>query len=358
MVETKAVALRSKVAHDLESVQTELMAMRDKAHILTPFCRSAVPYIPEGWNVFIHQYTISLVQEEKDGKKEFKDGEVYLIPDTGRLALTKIGLWRLEQLAGVSWEDPKTGRSTIVRIDDGKDSLVCRYQATGYIRDIDGQVRSQSDGFGYDLRDDSPQAQSMTSKPKQLAQVRRNIEQQTITKAKLRVLRGLLGVQSSYKPHELLKPFVVLRMVFNIDAIDPAIKNRLVTIMAAKQMGIEKEVFGLMKMEADQAKQLEAAMNPAMPAPLPPVVEPLQLNDPSGAPEPTDVEPYIEPEETDSDRDYWIKRDQQIERIAKLYLSKKGKTREELSPGKPPLTMLPDAELTAIEQAFMNLPNL
>lgn len=350
MAETQAVALRSKVIHDLENVQKELLAMRDKAHILTPFCRSSVPYIPEGWNVFIHQYTISLAQDEKG---EFKDGEVYLIKENGRLALTKIGLWRLEQLAGVTWEDPKTGKSTIVRIDDGKDSLVCRYQATGFILDIDGQRRSQSDGFGYDLRDNSPQANALSDKPKNLARLRQNIEQQTITKAKLRVLRGLLGVQSSYKPNDLLKPFVVLRMAFNIDAIDPTIKNKLITIMAAKQMGIEKEVFGLMQLEADQARQLEA-MNPTPPPPLPPVVEPLKL----GEPGPIDDEAsYLEPDE-DADRMYWAARDAQIERITKLYQSKKGKSRDELSPGKPPLRDLPDQELTAIEDALSQLPNL
>lgn len=352
MAENQALTLRSKVTHDLAIIQQDLLAMRNQAHILTPFCRSSIPYIPEGWQVFIHQYTLSLEHNEK---MEFKDGEIYYIRENGQYALTKIGLWRLEQLAGVTWEDPKTGKSTVVRIDDGKDPLICRYQATGYIRDIDGQLRSQSDGFGYDLRDDSPQSRALSEKPKNLARLRQNIEQQTITKAKLRVLRSLLGVKSSYKLEELQKPFVVLRMAFNIDAIDPAVKNKLVTIMAAKQMGIEKEVFGLMAMEADQARQLEAAMsNMQLPPPTTQVPVNQTLVDENPVPEPAPESPSDE----DIEREYWIKRDQQIERISKLYLAKKGKSREELSPGRPPLIQLPDSELSSIEDSLSKMPDL
>jgi hypothetical protein len=274
MASNQSLVLRSSVFHDLETVQKELTAARDRAHILTPFCRSSVPYLPEGWNVFIHQYLIST---KTNAKGDYVDQELYPIKGTRKVGLTKIGLWRLEQLAGVSWEDPKSGKSTIHRVDDGKNSHVCRYQATGYIRDIDGQVRSQSDGFGYDLREDSPQAVSMVGHPEQLAKARQNIEQLTITKAKLRVLRGLLGIQSSYFPEELEKPFVVLRMAFNIDAIDPAIKSKLITIMAAKQMGIENELFKVMRLEADTASQIDAAQNPQLPEVPPPVALPLPI---------------------------------------------------------------------------------
>jgi hypothetical protein len=345
MASNQALALRSMVTHDLETIQNELMAARDKAHILTPFCRSAVPYLPQGWNVFIHQYTISRKQNDKG---EYIDQELYPIKGTRKVGLTKIGLWRLEQLAGVSWEDPKTGASTIHRVDDGKDSHVCRYQATGYIRDIDGQIRSQSDGFGYDLREDSPQALGMAGHPEQLAKLRQNIEQQTITKAKLRVLRALLGVQTSYYPEEMDKPFVVLRMAFNIDSIDPANKNKLLTIMAAKQMGIENELFKVMRLEADTASAIEAAQNPQFPEPMPPVALP--------PPNTTPLE-ELDPDEI-AEREYWKQRDAQIERITKYYLSKKGKTREELSPGRPGLSELNDGELKAIEDSFSKLPDL
>jgi hypothetical protein len=348
---SQAIALRTVVAHDLAIVQKFLVEVRDKAHILTPFARSNVPMIPNGWDVYFHQYKIS-TRSEKDAKGYtiYPDQEVYNIQGTPRLALTKIGLWRLEQLAGVTWEDPRTGVSTVRRTDDGKDMYVCRYQATGYIRDIDGQIRSASDGFGYDLRDGSPQALAKTEK--ELPKVRQNIEQLTITKCKLRVLRSLLGIQSSYTIADLEKPFIVLKMQFNIDKIDPEIKKKLDTIMAAKQMGIEKELFGLMQVEAESMRRLTESITEP-PAALPPVSGPVDL---PGVVDPVTGE-YEDPDEIEQKK-YWAEREALVKSIEVLYLAKKGTTREILSPTKPPLTGLNDSDLTEIEKALSALPDL
>ncbi len=337
---SQAIATRSVVAHELETVQRFLTEARNRAHILTPFARSNVPYIPDGWDVYFHQYKIST---ERDDKGDFPDGEVYAIKGTPRVALTKIGLWRLEQLAGVSWEEPRTGKSTITRVDDTNDSRVCRYQATAYIRDIDGQLRFQSDGFGLDLRDDSDQAKART--PNQLAKDRQNIEQVTITKCKLRVLRALLGVQSSYKPEELQKPFVVFKMQFNIDRMDPDIKKKLDTVMAAKQMGIEKELFGLLQAQGASAQGLiDAISTPAKP--------PLEVHPPLDLPPVTDPIPPAEDPDEAAERKYWTQRQETIAHIELLYKAKKGKSRAELSPTKPPLKDLTDADLAEIEKAL------
>jgi hypothetical protein len=349
---SQAIAIRSVVAHELEFVQRFLTEARNTAHILTPFARSNVPMIPDGWDVYFHQYKISTeVAKDTEGKPYYKDGEIYAIRGTGRVALTKVGLWRLEQLAGVSWEDPRTGVSTIHRMDDGKDCHVCRYQATGYIRDIDGQIRTESDGFGYDLRDGSPQAVAMT--PKELPKARQNIEQLTITKCKLRVLRGLLGIQTSFKLEELEKPFVVLKMQFNLDRMDPEIKKKLDTIMAAKQMGIEKELFGLMRVEAESVRNFSDSLAP-QPGP-----RGLEVHPPLNLP--TVSDPVIDDQERADEQaqlQYQQERSDQILRIDGLYQTKKGMPREKLSPDKPPLKELSDSDLTQIEDALLKLPDL
>jgi hypothetical protein len=359
---SQSIAKRSVVARNLETVEAVLQAARKFGHILTPFCRSAIPQIPNGWDVYFHQYTLDLQQDQKGN---FLEKEVYRIEGTSDYALTKIGLWKLEQLAGVSWEDPNTGRSTIRRVDEpmkdenGREFYhphICRYQATGYIRDIDGQIRTSSDGFGYDLRDGSPMAESLKDKPKQLAQLRKNIEQQVLTKAKLRVLRSLLGLKSSYKLDELKKPFVVLKMSFNLDTLDPEVRKQLDTIQAAKQMGIEKELFSLWTgKESNQLRQIDTDIKTKSLPVQPPVVEPLEL--------PAVAEPELElPEDggtTDEEINaYYDAREAQIARIEELYLAKTGKTREQLSPDKEPLEMLQESELKAIEDALSKKPDL
>ena len=355
---SQSIAKRSVVAHNLESVEKILQVARQHGHILTPFCRSEVPNIPNGWDVYFHQYTVSLEYDDKERK--FVDGEVYYVEGTRDLALTKVGLWKLEQLAGVSWEDPKTGVSTIRRMDDRKDPYVCQYQATGYIRDIDGQIRSSSDGFGYDLRDNSAFAQSLKEKPKALLQLRKNIEQQSITKAKLRVLRSLLGIKSSYKMDELKKPFVVLKMSFNLDTLDPEIRKQLDTIQAAKQMGIEKELFSLWtSKESNQLRDLDSDIKTQSLPVQPPVAEPLALPD-VGNPAINDSIP-VDAEEAPSDEEidqHYAARDAHVKRIEDLYIRKTGKSRKELSPDKEPLDQLKDAELVAIEEALSKKPDI
>ena len=365
------IPTNSMIFSDLESVQAYLKELRDKAHILTPFAKSAIPHIPQGFVVFIHQCTIS-TRSEKDEKGyiNYTDGEVYPIKGTSKLGLSKLGLTRLEQLADVSWVNPKSDpnkpKSTIEKGPPFDNPLVCRYAAIGYMTDIDGQVRCYADAYGNDLQDNSPQAKAMSEK--ELPKARQNIEQLTITKAKLRVLRGLLGVKNSYTLEELQKPFVVLRLVFNIDSIDPSTKSKLLTVVAAKQLGIVNELFGLMRTEAEERRQLEAGTNLRPPEPLPPISEPLQL--PGIQPLPLDntasVRPeasalrYTDHEDPDEvmERQYWKDRDARVDRIAKLYIAKKGRTRAELSPGKPPLEELQDAELKAIEEAISQLPNI
>jgi hypothetical protein len=349
--QNQSLQLRSTVHQSLESVQKILNDNREKAHILTPFCRSKIPMIPPGWLVQTHLYTISTRSAQVNGKEVFPDEEVYRVPGSSKLALTKFGLWRLEQLAGVTWVNPETGKSTIETIHTG-DPLVYTYSVIGYMRDINGEMRSQSDGYTLDLRDGSPSAIAYTDK--QLPKARQNIAQVALTKAKLRALKGLLGIRQSYEPRELEKPFLIFKLAFDLESVmlglDPATQKQILIAMVAKNMGLGSELFHLTDMGPTPTIQIDSSHNPQLPesAPeeLPPPMDPESLPTGESAPD------------NDKDQAYWTARTARIDRIATLYLSKKGASRESISPNKPSLPNLNDDELAAIEEALSKLPDI
>jgi hypothetical protein len=318
------------IAHQLEEVKQTLIKWRDKAHLLTPFCRTPVNEIPEGWKVSFRSRVISTKEE---------DGEVYLVKGTGRYALTKLGLVRLDGLAGV--EDWK-----VWRVDDTKTRHLCIFKASAQITDVDGTVRKYQDGYTLDLRDDSEQAKVRT--PDQLSKDRQNIDQLAASKAKNRVRRELLGLQSSYKKEDLEKPFIILRMVYQYNSSDPVI-NRL---LAAKQLGLEKELFSMMQAERQPIPSLG---DETMPAGLPPAAEEVPIEvEPIPGEEP---QPDLDPDEIAALQKEEA-RAAKIKTINELYLAKKGKSRAELSPTKPALEKLEDNMLDQIEAQLRLLSDL
>jgi len=60
-----------------------------------------------------------------------------------------------------------------------------------------------------------------------MTQLRASAPQKAMTGAKLRVIRSLLGIKSSYTMEELKKPFAVARMAFSPDYNDPVVKQMM-----------------------------------------------------------------------------------------------------------------------------------
>lgn len=60
-----------------------------------------------------------------------------------------------------------------------------------------------------------------------MTQLRASAPQKAMTGAKLRVIRSLLGIKSSYIMDELKKPFAVARMAFSPDYNDPVVKQMM-----------------------------------------------------------------------------------------------------------------------------------
>jgi len=339
-----AVAVREPqqllATRSLQDIQQALTSYRDKAHLLTPFCRTPVKDFPEDWDVSIRTLVIST---SRDSEGKYPDQKVYPIEGTGRLGLTKIGLWKLEQLAGIKW-------LWLKRQDEKEDSRFCSYQACAEVTDVDGTRREVTDGFDYDLRDGSDRVEAMKGKPKQLAMARQNIDQLCITKAKLRVLRAILGIQSSYKPEELQKPFVILKMQYKGGLDDPMIRRAL----AMKQHGIEKEVFALMQAEGSRPPQIG---EPVHPAALPAIQQPMNLQLPPMPGDNPALETHLTLEELAAAQKQ-EEREDLIRKIDALYLAKKGATRAQFSPTKPPLSELSDENLTEIEKTLSELPDI
>lgn len=235
-----------------------------------------------------------------------EDGDVYRLPEApGKLAITRLGLLKLAQAAGVTW----TGGA---RVDDGTIDHYCLYRAEAKVRDIDGAERNSINTRLVDLRDGSPQIARM--KDGQLRSSRAFLVQHAETKARNRVLRDLLGLKSTYTPEQLEKPFVVYRVVPAPPVDDPIYR----ALLFQTQLSTSSQVWG----------------PPPAGLPIAPATV-IEAHPVEGAPE----------------------KIAQIARINDLYEQKLGRTRTEYSPNKPPLEQLSDHDLNEIERILSAKPD-
>ena len=335
--QTTAVAIRdihTEIVSELRDVKKALVEFRDKAHILTPFART-------DWDDDIFPPFHKISQRVAMISSDKKDGEVYEPEQAqGKLALTKHGLQKLDQLSGMEWL-----MSTVIW--DPKETLVARGEAEAKIRDLDGSWRNFKDGRTIDLRDGAPEAERLRKTSQaMLENARKNIIQLAETKAKNRVRRGILGLQSSFTKAELDKPFIVFKLVMNVEQI-VARNPTLQVALAMKELGISADLYQqasnairgeVIDMRTGEIKQI---------SPPPPVASPIDdkglgvAEPPAATIEATVVNEPVDPETVARD-----KRDNQIKRIDDLYRQKLDKPRDDR---KPPLSILTEDELDDVE---------
>jgi hypothetical protein len=329
------------VITEIETLKKKMEGYKGVAHMLTPFARTSIDAIPQGFSVSIRARTVSRVKE---------DGEVYKVEgswesgdrESDVYALTKLGLQNLAQLAGVEWV-------SCYRSDDAKDPHYCSYKVAVNIIDVDGSRRNVENEYSLDLRDGSERVRKLTAgekpKLKQLSQARSYIGQYAESNAKSRAIRELLGIAPSYTKAEIIKPFVILKVNPIYDMNNPIIQ----AMVMAKHLGAEKELFGILQAAQNASvAQLFQRQEPAQVAPA----QPMQALPP--APEShgeTEVLPPVEEAKPAFDKDATI------QRIQQLYLKKKGTTRTQLSPGKPSLAELNEGQLITLENALKQLPD-
>jgi len=244
----------SPVAEAIQRVQREIQTLRNTAHILTPMARTQIDRCAVGKIPILRVTSID---------PDPKHGEVYEIKQLpGRFALTKVGLQRLDSLAGITgW------RSSVEKISPTHVKAV----AVAAIEDIDGTLREcPPQTFELDLADGTPQAEKMikidNGQPnlKELKQARLNIVPLAESKAQNRVRRVLLNLQATFTQLELQKPFVIMKLVdAPLDASDPLIRKLLIM----KQLKISSEMYESAAHDLAEVQRVGLTMPESIPGP-------------------------------------------------------------------------------------------
>jgi hypothetical protein len=205
-------------------VQHALEELRSNCNVLTPSI--VVTHIPPMYKVSI-------------GAVAFEDADVYGHPggfrpnflEGNERAPSKIGLLKILQAAG--WQVVSS-----TRLDDRKSPLIAEVQVVIEGMQLDGNMVRVPGTKRIDLTDGSPQA--VTMKDGQLKQQRAVVAEQAETKALLRAIRAAFGIKQKYTTDELKRPFVIPRLVADLDASDPEIRK----LLAAKALGLTVSLFG------------------------------------------------------------------------------------------------------------------
>ncbi len=318
------------VVHNARELGQALVANRDKAHLLTPFALAefSEDIIAPGFRPSLRMTKIDTVLDH---------GEVYEPWEKrGSLALTKKAIDKLAQLAGIEW-------NYVTRVDDGSDPLYAHYKAKGTMLEVDGTERSEEASRPINLNEGSPEAEAMKANPGMLKKARQNIAMYSESKAKNRVVRALLGIQSSFKPEELQKPFVVLKIVPDMN--DPEVRR----MVQAKMLHLEKYLF-----QAEHPREIPPELPPASPGasglelPEPPAGQTKSL--PAASNPPIDIKP--EPLSNTLEQI----RAEKIKAVQDCYYTKT--TEGKRDPNKRPLESLPDNELDEILKLFKDMPTV
>jgi hypothetical protein len=172
-------------------------------------------------------------------------GEVYFdrqVMQGDELALTRIGLQRIEQVAGLSWL-PWSRRTDPRMIQN-----LWEYESWGSYLSFDGTPRTVKGTAEVDLREGSAQIGEWTREAwealvksgvskddwkiggwskERLIQARRFGLRLAETKSQSACVRNAFGVRQKYTRAELLQPFVVLRVMYLPDERDPEIRQLL-----------------------------------------------------------------------------------------------------------------------------------
>ena len=226
MAETTALARLQQSASSSITTAAELAKRigewKEAAHVLTPAV--AVSSIAPQHVVNVAVVVISPVVgdngqgDDTYGLDSRGKGLPWLKP--GERAINRVGLMKLAQAAGLSWDAAASGRT-----DDRKERFYWEYKAVGHYVGFDGQVQTVVGTFELDLRNGSPTLKGFSDS--QIDQARKNGMRLCESKAQAAAIREL-GLKQKYTAEELKKPFVILRTSFVPDMKDP-MQRRLVT---------------------------------------------------------------------------------------------------------------------------------
>lgn len=165
-----------------------------------------------------------------------KEGDVYPVKGGG-LALSKRSLMALAADAGIKWI-PGMNR----RIDDGSDPDIVEWQATGILAGLSGMTPvTATKHVDLELLRERDRANPKNTEEKLKSNDlhRREFKiEMAETKAQLRVIRAILGINSSFPVHTIQnKEFAVLQVIFAPNAKTPEERKMILASMMQTYLG-------------------------------------------------------------------------------------------------------------------------
>jgi len=249
---TKAEETNEKITTAIEKAKSE------KANVLLPSTK--LETLSEFHHPVLETVTLSPVPDDGDVYVQEKGAK----DKSNKYAITKQGLLKLSNCAGVIWHPSETRRT-----DNRADRNYVSYQAVGGVRKSDGTpifFKSEFD-LDFEVVEDEIREQyrlkeqkyegkkedhawwhkkSKTAKKEYIENcVRRDLLQKRKHKMKLaetgamtRVIRALLNLKNTYTKTELEKPFVIARIVLKPDYSDPEVRKLLIEASVKAMTGV------------------------------------------------------------------------------------------------------------------------
>jgi len=198
-------------------------AIQDHCNLITPV--TAVDFIPAMTQISLRQIRLDADPARGD---VYKDNQ--FCKDDER-APSKVGLMKIWAGAGGSVVKSE-------RLDDAKDPHLCHWQVTLSLKQLDGEVVTFPGSKLVDYRTNSDQIRGMSDK--QVAQARRFTDRHAESKAWEAGIRAGLALKQKYTTEELLRPFVVPKLVPRLDESDPRTRDFLLS----QRAGFTNPLYG------------------------------------------------------------------------------------------------------------------
>lgn len=205
-----------------EDYSRSMEAWRKKFNILTPF--TSVSGIAPSFGIIASVVRINpdqIAGEVYSGTTpEGRPAMPFLKGEKGspkeELALAKIGLRKIAECGGISTSTTRTDPRTIPNYWE--------FKATASYRGLDGSTVTREATFEWDLREGSDRMKGWTAN--QITEGRKNGLRACESRAINAAIRECgCGIKQKYTRAELEMPFLVVRVAFQPDMQDPAIKE-------------------------------------------------------------------------------------------------------------------------------------
>jgi hypothetical protein len=205
-----------------ESFNTRVAAWRAEGfNVLTPAI--SLSSIPAHHKIGVNRV---LINPDPAAKEVYQDN---LFARGNDVALTKVGLEKVAQCAGISLDEIK-------RLDSGHVPHFYEYRVYGHWFTFDGARVDRTASKVYDLTDGSLQTKGFSAARLDMARV--HAQAGAESRAINRLYRQY-GLRQTYTKDELLRPFIVLKLMF-----DPDLSNPLIAaIWMQIKMGADKLMF-------------------------------------------------------------------------------------------------------------------